>query len=59
MAQTVKYLAVGLGLLVIVRLSLPFTVQWYINDTLDEGETYTGLVGDVDIMLWRGAYGAK
>ncbi|MAJ68595.1 MAG: DUF748 domain-containing protein [Pseudomonadota bacterium] len=55
-AKRVKYLAIGLGLLVVVRLSLPFTVQWYINDTLDEGETFTGLVGDVDIMLWRGAY---
>ncbi|MEQ5809910.1 DUF748 domain-containing protein [Alteromonas sp. NFXS44] len=51
-----KALAILAGLLIIVRISLPFAAQWYINDVLDEGEEFTGSVGDVDIMLWRGAY---
>ncbi|MBU3020332.1 DUF748 domain-containing protein [Aestuariibacter sp. A3R04] len=45
-----------LAFIFLLRLILPFAVQWYINDTLDNGRTYTGSVGDVDIMLWRGAY---
>ena len=51
-----KCLAVIACVLVAVRLSLPFAAQWYINDVLDEGEQFTGSVGDVDLMLWRGAY---
>ena len=39
-----------------VRISLPYAVAWYINDTLSQPGNYDGRVGDVDLMLWRGAY---
>ncbi len=54
--RAIQCLAALACLLVVVRLSLPFAAQWYINDVLDEGEEFTGSVGDVDLMLWRGAY---
>ena len=51
-----KTVLITLGILLLVRMSLPYAAQWYINDTLDKGKEFTGSVGDVDIMLWRGAY---
>lgn len=48
---------VGLVLLLVgLRIYLPYGVQWYINRTLSQPGGYYGQVGDVDIMLWRGAY---
>lgn len=49
-------LAVILGLLIIIRMSMPYAAQWYINKTLSQPGEYSGRVGDVDLMLWRGAY---
>jgi len=49
-------LSVALILLLGVRISLPYAAQWYINSTLSQPGNYDGRVGDVDIMLWRGAY---
>lgn len=57
--KTLTYCKVALcalAFLLALRLVLPFGAQWYINATLDKGDTFTGSVGDVDIMLWRGAY---
>lgn len=45
-----------LAVLLLIRFSLPYGAQWYINKTLEEPGGYSGHVGDVDIMLWRGAY---
>ncbi|NMH60765.1 DUF748 domain-containing protein [Alteromonas ponticola] len=54
-----------LMVIVILRLALPYAVEWYVNRLLSEPEgfagnatpqEFTGRVGDVDIMLWRGAY---
>ncbi len=39
-----------------VRFTLPYATAWYINKTLSEPGNYDGRVGDVDLMLWRGAY---
>ena len=49
-------LAIVLGLLIIIRMSMPYAAQWYINKTLSQPGEYSGRVGDVDLMLWRGAY---
>lgn len=49
-------LLVGLALLVAVRAALPIAVRWYVNRTLDQNQLYDGLIGDVDLHLWRGAY---
>ncbi len=52
-------LALGLVLLlslVALRIALPTLVKNYVNHTLDEMPDYDGEIGDVDMMLWRGAY---
>ncbi len=42
--------------LVAIRMAMPYAAQWYINKTLSQPGSYDGRVGDVDLMLWRGAY---
>ena len=42
---------------VAVRAALPFMVRDYMNRKLASLESYQGSVADVDIALWRGAYG--
>lgn len=39
-----------------IRAVMPTAVKWYVNRTLDRDRRYDGLVGDIDIDLWRGAY---
>lgn len=48
---------VVIALLVAVRAALPTLVRDYLNDKLQALEQYDGHVEDVDIALWRGAYG--
>ena len=48
-----------LTVLVVVRVSLPYAVKWYINDELANLESYSGHVNDVSLSLWRGAYQIK
>ncbi|WP_394222243.1 DUF748 domain-containing protein [Alteromonas gracilis] len=43
-------------MLVAFRLYLPYAAANYINSTLSQSKNYDGRVGDVDLMLWRGAY---
>jgi hypothetical protein len=50
-------LAVVVVLLVAVRVALPGMVRDYLNDKLQALEGYDGHVDDVDLALWRGAYG--
>ncbi|QCZ95010.1 DUF748 domain-containing protein [Salinimonas iocasae] len=45
-----------IAVLLLIRFSLPYGAQWYINRTLEAPGGYSGHVGDVDLMLWRGAY---
>ena len=49
-------LAVAL-VLVAARLAMPYVVEDYVNDRLASLDSYDGHVGDIDIHLWRGAYG--
>src|SRR4051794_24254149 len=44
------------GVLVAVRLALPYVVEDYVNHKLAGLKSYDGHVGDIDIHLWRGAY---
>lgn len=48
-----------IGVLLIVRLALPYIVLKYVNRTLSEMEQYYGHVNDIDIALIRGAYVIK
>lgn len=43
-------------ILLALRIALPFVVQRYVNNKLDESPAYAGQVGDIDIALIRGAY---
>jgi hypothetical protein len=52
---TVLFVTVA-GLLVAARLALPKVVRWYVNRALDQNELYDGVIGDVSVHLWRGAY---
>lgn len=49
-------LATTVVLLIGFRISLPYVVESYLNNQLDQMVTYTGHIEDVDISLWRGAY---
>jgi hypothetical protein len=56
---TVRILLVFVGLLIAVRIALPFIVLHYANDTLEHMKGYYGHIKDVDIALYRGAYKIK
>ncbi len=43
-------------LLITIRIALPYIVKDYVNKTLDEIPGYNGIVKDIDMNLWRGAY---
>lgn len=45
-----------LAALIGLRIALPYLVQRYVNQVLDEMPDYDGHVGDVDMKLWQGAY---
>ncbi len=42
--------------LVLLRVTLPFVVENYVNKVLNKMPTYYGKVEDVDLHLYRGAY---
>ena len=59
MAKRASWIGWLTGLIILLaglRMSLPYAMQWYLNRTLSQMDGYYGQVGDVDIMLWRGAY---
>ena len=50
---------VVLALIVILaaaRAALPWAVHWYVSRTIDRDPIYDGVVEDIDLHLWRGAY---
>jgi hypothetical protein len=48
-----------LGIIVAIRIALPFIIKDYVNNTLQEMENYGGSVDDIDLHLFRGAYVIK
>lgn len=46
-------------LLLVARIALPHVVKHLVNERLGRIPNYTGHVDDVDIHLWRGAYGFR
>jgi hypothetical protein len=52
---TVAILVVGL-LMLALRAALPYLVERYVNQVLNEIPGYRGRVGSVSLDLWRGAY---
>ncbi len=56
MKKRYKIIIAIVALLVIVRVALPYIVEKYLNNLLENLEGYTGHVEDVDLALYRGAY---
>jgi hypothetical protein len=54
--RTWRVVLIVLVVLVAVRLALPYIVTRYVNKVLSELEGYQGVIEDVDIHLFRGAY---
>jgi len=42
--------------LILLRGALPYAVQYYVNQQLEQTQGIKGHVGDVDLYLYRGAY---
>ncbi|MEW6468895.1 MAG: DUF748 domain-containing protein [Bacteroidota bacterium] len=51
-----RALLIVLGVLLVIRISLPYVMLRYINNRLAGLEEYRGHVEDIDIALLRGAY---
>lgn len=50
-------LATGLvGVLIILRLSAPYVIQNYVNETIQDTQGISGYIGDVDLAIYRGGY---
>jgi hypothetical protein len=45
--------------LVVARLLLPGFVRGYVNRALDRSTQYAGLIGELEVHLWRGAYSIR
>jgi hypothetical protein len=56
MKRRYKILLWVLGVLLVVRIILPYVVLHYANKTLAEMDGYYGHVEDIDLNLYRGAY---
>lgn len=54
-----KVLAITIGILVIIRLLLPYVVLHYANKNLATMSGYYGHISDIDLSLYRGAYQIK
>jgi Domain of Unknown Function (DUF748) len=57
--RTLYILLPILLVLIIIRLTLPFIVEKYVNHQLNRNAEYGGAIGDVSVSLWRGAYTIK
>lgn len=54
--RKLRILVISLGILVIIRLCLPYIVLHFINKKLSGLDGYYGHVDDIDLAIYRGAY---
>ncbi len=52
----IAIILIVLGLIIVVRLALPYVILHYANNTLEEMDGYNGHVNDIDLAVMRGAY---
>jgi len=57
--RSTKVILVLVGILILLRIALPYIVLKYANKTLSKMHGYYGHINDVDIALYRGAYKIK
>src|SRR4051812_11058233 len=55
----VRTVLIVVGLLIVIRLLLPFVILHYANNTLARVAGYHGHVEDIDLAIIRGAYQLK
>jgi hypothetical protein len=53
------WLAAIAGLLVVLRIALPYGVRDYVNRSLNRTKDYSGKIGAIHMRLWRGGYRIK
>lgn len=51
-----KVIVIILGILVCVRIAMPYVILHYANDKLANLKGYYGHIEDIDLNLYRGAY---
>ncbi|MES2963102.1 MAG: DUF748 domain-containing protein, partial [Bdellovibrionota bacterium] len=51
-----KWILIVVLAVVGIRAALPYVLKSYINDTLDGIPGYYGVIEDIDLSIWRGAY---
>lgn len=54
-----KVIVIVVGLLVCVRIAMPYVILHYANEKLAHLEGYYGHIDDIDLNLYRGAYVIK
>lgn len=54
--RTLRYLLIFIGVIVVVRLILPYVVLHFVNKSLGSMKGYYGHVEDIDLAILRGAY---
>lgn len=57
--RKLRILVITLGILIIIRLCLPYIILHVLNDKLSKLDGYYGHVEDVDLAIYRGAYVVK
>jgi hypothetical protein len=57
--QWIGWFLVLVGIVVLIRLSLPYIILHYANKRLAKLDGYTGNIRDIDLALYRGAYVIK
>ena len=54
--RILRIVIIVVGVLIIIRLFLPYIVLRYVNNSLASMKGYYGHVADIDLSLYRGAY---
>lgn len=54
--RALRWLIVALALLCLLRIAGPFAATWAVNRQLADLGAFSGRIGDLDFVLWRGAY---
>jgi hypothetical protein len=54
--KTLRYLLIFIGVIIVVRLVLPYVVLHFVNKSLGSMKGYYGHVEDIDLAIFRGAY---
>ena len=54
--KTAAIVAIVVALIIVTRLTLPYIILRYANNSLEEMDGYRGHVNDIDLAVLRGAY---